>query len=142
MKCSYCGKINEADLNHCKFCGGELKKDDTKSKENKYGPIFYNGYIVYVIEDWACRLARVQFWLGVTLVDTIEYDREVCREFVAENEDPMPFIFKLFEISQGRNEVLRVRERNKEYPAMFEIRRIENEELQQHREKIRQMIEN
>lgn len=140
MNCLYCGRKNDPSLTHCAFCGAELKKVDAKQEDRKYGPTFYNGYIVYFIEDWSRCMARVQFWLGVTLVDTIEYNREIAREFVAECEDPMPFIFKLFELSQGKEEVIKVQERNKEYPASFEIRRIENEELIKHREKIRQSL--
>ena len=140
MKCDYCGKVNEGKQSHCKYCGGELKNNENKPEERKYGPTFYNGYIVYFIDNFASLRGRAQFWLGVTLIDTVEYSREILREFVSDGEDMMPFIFKLFELSQGKEEVLKVQERNKEYPAMFELRRVENMEKKKHIDRIKALL--
>ncbi len=131
MICEYCRTSDQQGAN-CQKCGAELPHTVSKSD-----PFFYNGYIVYVSNEYSSDLLSAYFYLGERLVEVIKIPRRTLREFVNEGEDYMQFFFELFKVSQGETEVLRVQEMNNIYPATFEIRRIENQYLRTFSEHIR-----
>ena len=140
MICSYCGTKSEG-VETCKGCGASLVTVKPKSEAQKYGPLFYNGYLVYLLVNGMSHIYEYQFWLGPELVERIEIDREILREFVPEYCDPMPFIWKLFLVAHGEEKVIEWQEKNgSKYPAMFEIRRVENPDLTAMRFRIQDTI--
>lgn len=127
-KCDYCLQDNSEDRKTCKFCGAEIV--DKKSADIwRSAPFLYNGYVVYLTQNYCANTLSCSFWLGDKLVETFEISIEALRQLVPEGEDTVHFFWKLLEVAQGTEEVLRIKEQNSKYPAMFEIRRIENPEL-------------
>ena len=122
--CLYCG--TEGDEKNCTGCGAPLVKDKVHERIERSEPFFYNGYIVWSLRDPARRMSEFYFYLGAQLVDTIMITDHLIASL---NIDPfggvMEFIFKLFELSQGTEEVLRIQQQNIACPSAFEIRRIE-----------------
>ncbi len=137
MDCKYCGTSQDKSAK-CIRCGAPAAEEN---KERKSEPFFYNGYIVYFIKDFARDLLKYQFWLGVTLVETIQIPIDLLRELVPYGYDEMPVIWKLFEMAQGKDEVLKYQTMNKELPAMFEVRHIENPEHAARRQYIRELLD-
>lgn len=121
MKCNYCGTENLSE-GTCPKCGASITKPDFQKSE----PFFYNGYICYSLRYLERDTREVQFWLGNQLVERIEFTLEFMKEFIKEWEDAMPFIWELFLLARGEQEVVKYQEMNSIYPATFEIRRIES----------------
>ena len=123
--CSYCGQKSEPELVCCEHCGAPLPEYPREMWRSE--PFPYNGYVVWGLRETEFRFDQVSyyFYLGDRLVDVVMVDRDVIKSFVPEAYDPMDFIFSLFELSQGKEEVLRVVEENTMRPATFEIRRID-----------------
>ena len=67
------------------------------------------------------------FFLGERLIESITVDREVYRKFVPKNEDGRAFIWELFKVAQGEQEVARVQAMNERKSPLFEIKRVETE---------------
>jgi hypothetical protein len=123
MKCEYCGTDNRG-AGRCTACGAKLHE---KAEEvQKYEPFFYNGYICYQLFDPATEICEVQFWLGRELIERIAVSRDLLRARVPESWDAMSFFWDLFLVAHGETEVLEWQEKNKKYPARFEVRRFEN----------------
>lgn len=61
------------------------------------------------------------FYLGDRLVERIAVDRDIVRMFVPGHCEVMPFIWDLFKVVQGEEDVLCVTEQNAIKPATFEI---------------------
>ena len=87
------------------------------------------------VDDFETIL-RYYFYLGTELVEVIQFPRQFI--YRIEGYDKFTFsirgfVWKLFQIAQGEEEVLRLEERVAEnrgiLPATFEIRRIEPEIL-------------
>lgn len=72
---------------------------------------------------------EVQFWLGRELIERIEIPYQMLREIVPEGCDCMNAFWNLFLVARGEKDIFEYSEKNKIYPAMFEVRRIENKEV-------------
>lgn len=130
MKCEYCGTENLSE-GDCPKCGSQIKKPDFEKSE----PFFYNGYICYTLKDLMTDTLEVQFWLGRELIERISFSRQFLEEFIPSHYEAMPFVWELFLLAKGEQEVVTYQEQNSKYPATFEIRRIENSK----KEEIRQL---
>lgn len=133
--CEYCGQISTSDP--CQHCGANGSKLPHPQKEVRWHPYFYNGYMVWPssVDDFESIL-RYYFYLGDTLVDKIQFPRNFIYRIEGHDDfsfDMRRFVWKLFQISQGEEEVLRMEEKVQQntrvLPATFEIRRIEPEKL-------------
>jgi hypothetical protein len=127
MNCQYCGTEKQSGK-ICDKCGAPLP--ERNSDFDKSEPFFYNGYICYTLRDFGSDVIEVQFWLGRDLIERIAVSRDVVKFHVPEFESFMPFFWDLFLVAHGEKEVLEYQEKNKKYPARFEVRRIENPELE------------
>lgn len=128
MKCEYCGTDGQ-DGKACSKCGALLPESRNDRHEAwKSEPFFYNGYICYALSDFMNATREVQFWLGKELIERIVVPEELLRIRVPEVCDPMSFFWDLFLLAHGEEEVLRFQELNNKFPAIFEVRRIENPE--------------
>jgi len=99
------------------------------SENQNFGKVirfFYNGYICYTLSYPDRDTREVQFWLGRDLIERIEFTRQFLDEWVPNYCDAMPFVWELFLLARGEQEVVIYQERNNKYPASFEITRIEN----------------
>lgn len=132
MKCEYCG-TDEQKGKTCDKCGAVVSSKRNFDEEYKSEPRFYNGYIIYWLEQRATETIEVQFWLGRELIQRVCVNRELLRLHVPEFGDSMTFFWDLFLIAQGEKEVLEWVERNKKYPASFKITRSENIEKERWR---------
>ena len=123
--CSYCGQKSNPELVCCKYCGAPLPEYPWQTWRTE--PYFYNGYVVWGLKENSFMLDRVSyyFYLGERLIDVVMVDTDVIRKFVPEYCDFMGFIFDLFKLSQGKEEVIRVVEVNSIKPATFEIHRLD-----------------
>lgn len=127
MKCEYCGTHNDGK-ERCAGCGAPLSHEVNETKSVvRSGPDFFNGYIVYWLNNPWEDMLEVQFWLGHDLIERFQVSRTVLRELVPEGQDALPFFWDLLLVAQGEKEVLRIKEKNSKLPATFEIRRVENE---------------
>jgi len=135
--CAYCGNMGEQDP--CMSCGGSYRDARVKAqnREQRWSPYHHNGYMVWpsAVDDFEMIL-RYYFYLGEQLVETIQFPRQFIYRIEGYdnfNFNIREFVWKLFEIAQGEEEVLRLEERVAEnrgiLPATFEIRRIEPEIL-------------
>ena len=124
MICEYCRSEGQTGDN-CRKCGAKLQ-----TAQNRGEPFFYNGYMCYACRDFSEDTISVYFFLGERLAEVIKVPHVTLREFVPEGCEFMPFFYELLKVQIGAVEVYRVQEMNKPYPAMFEIRRIENEYLE------------
>jgi len=129
--CAYCKQECDDEYKKCPNCQSqEFEEPKSWWRPSPEGQsIFYNGYVVWVLHDekfWADRCS-FYFYLGDKLVETIVLDRDVMRQFVPEGESVMAFVWDLFRVAVGEEEVLRVQEQNKHRPATFEIRRVPSE---------------
>lgn len=130
MKCEYCLSEKQSG-EFCEKCGAPLSKQSGDLWKSE--PFFYNGYICYTLRDLASGTYEVQFWLGRELLQRICVPIDFVRIRVPQGDDAMPFFWELFIVAQGEKEVIEFQEMNKKYPARFEVRRIENQELEQMR---------
>lgn len=122
-KCIYCQTTSWGD--NCPHCGApkyEVYKE--KPRFERMDPFGFNGYVIWPIKDWARDIYQIHFYLGDRLVDIIEFTRGALAE-IEQGIDPMYRIWDLFLLSQGEEEVIRIKEQNKIQPCMFEIRRVE-----------------
>lgn len=131
MKCEYCGTDKQIG-EYCEKCGAPLPKKQDEH-DYRYGPQFYNGYIVYEIEKAWTDVIEVQFWLGCELIERFELTRDFVRERVPECCDEMSFFWDLFLLARGEKDVLEWKERNNKYPATFLVTRVENPEKERFR---------
>ena len=72
MKCEFC-KTERQNGEYCDKCGAKLPERKTFDQYWKSEPFYYNGYIVYEIRDFSRDLYEVQFWLGMELIERIEF---------------------------------------------------------------------
>ena len=87
--CSYCGRAWKEENECCAYCGAPVKV----SMIAKYDPFFYEGYIVYQLQDYPrCALEYV-FYKGITFIGKVSVD---LREVEKWNPviDPMPMIIE------------------------------------------------
>jgi len=136
MDCKYCGTSQDKSAK-CIRCGAPAAEEN---KERKSEPFFYNGYIVYFIHDFATDLIKCQFWLGVTLIETVQITMDLLEELVPMGYDEMPVFWKLFEVAQGKEEVYKYQAMNRGVPAKFEVRLIVDEEHEAHKKYIRELL--
>jgi hypothetical protein len=127
MKCAYCG-TDEQKGKTCEKCGASIPEASQDIWKNE--PFFYNGYIVYTLIDRMADTIEVQFWLGRELQERISASRELLQSRVLPCEDGMSFFWELFLLARGEKEVIEWQEKNKKYPALFQITRSENPEKQ------------
>lgn len=126
VKCTYCGATQPKAI-LCAACGGPLQAEQARPEDTvqRWGPMFYNGYIVYEIDDRCRRSLSVQFWLGRELIETIEISRDVWEHFTHDtpNVDHMSLFWDLFEVSQGHQETAEIALHNIEFsrPVQFEL---------------------
>jgi hypothetical protein len=125
MICEYCGHKNEKGVTVCKTCNAPLKAKEEPTTQ-KYRPFLYNGYMLWPEVDWASEKVTMHFWLGDRLVESISLTRLALQMLVPEGTSDTHIFWELFKVAQGEEEVLRVQELNKRYPATFEIRRVEH----------------
>lgn len=136
MDCKYCGTSQDKSAK-CIRCGAPAAEEH---KERKSEPFFYNGYIVYILEDFSRDLISCQFWLGMTLIETIPMSRDVMREFCPQGCDYMDIFWKLFEVAQGKEECANIAGMNRGVPAKFEVRLIVDAEHEAHKKYIRELL--
>ena len=88
--------------------------------------MFYNGYMLWPEREWGFQndIKRIYFWLGDRLVETIELNMEIIRQFVKEGESCLPLFWDLFCLTQDQEEVMRIRDQNVASPALFEIKAV------------------
>jgi hypothetical protein len=128
MKCNYCGTDDRSGKT-CDKCGAPLP--DSSAKADRSQPFFHNGYICYTLRDYAMDVIETQFWLGHDLIERIVLPFDFVRtHFDMASTDAFDFVWDLFLLAQGEKEVLEVQEKNNKYPALFEIRHIENPDKQ------------
>ena len=129
-ECGYCFKKIDEALKYCEYCGAP--QDKPKEKEWRGEPFFHDGYMVWRAEEMMSDILKYYFYLGERLVEVIEVTRGFLYQIeFDECEDIFPFVWELFKIAQGHDEVLKVKEANNISPAIFEIRRIDPETLTQ-----------
>lgn len=119
--CQYCGSEKRADKVRCTGCDAADFGDRPAQRMRDCSPFYYNGYVVWWIEDIGYRTFEFLFYLGNQLVERITLHRDVLRRFVSEHYDTMPFVWDLFKLAQGEEEVLRITEQNAVKPVVFEI---------------------
>ena len=119
--CDYCGQSSDETL--CPSCGSRSFDSKPVSQIVRGEPFRYNGYVVWWLADWAYDTTEYLFYLGDRLVERFTISREVLRMFVPEGQSVMPFIWDLFLVAQGEEEVLRVVEQNTIKPVVFKITR-------------------
>ena len=124
--CAFCGQPFEGIT--CASCGS-VKKEDAPKEQHWQQPFLHKGYIIWAVTEdpWCYDVITYHFFLGETLVETIQITRDLMREFVPEGEPFLPFLWKLLEVAQGKKEVGRVEVMNRREPAMFEFRRVPTE---------------
>lgn len=119
--CQYCGQ--ESKNGHCVNCGSTNFGDTPKERICKGQPFYYNGYVVWWLADILTFKVTYLFYLGDRLVENITLSRDILDRFVPKHCDPMSFVWSLFELAQGKEEVLQIVEQNtSRMPAHFEIR--------------------
>lgn len=118
--CDYCGAERGED-GTCPGCQASGTDSQPASQIVKGEPFHYNGYVIWWLADWAYDTAEYLFYLGDRLVERFTISREVLRMFVPEYESAMPFIWDLFLLAQGEEEVLQVVEQNAVKPATFKM---------------------
>jgi hypothetical protein len=129
MKCQYCGNLgNTVEGEPCQTCGAPVifKQDPIE----KGDPFFYNGYMLWPERNFWKDDRTIHFLLGDRLVETITISKLTLNQLVGEGQSFLPLFWDLFKVTQGEEEVLRIKELNTRYPAIFEVRRIENPEKQ------------
>jgi len=133
MKCAYCKQEIGKDQEKCPNCGAIEREGSQESYTMDYGPTFYNGYVVWMLLDdmWPPDRASWYFYLGDRLIETITLDREIVHKFVPEGQSVMPFVWDLFKVAAGEEEVLRIKEQNTCKPIVFEIRRVPADEREE-----------
>jgi hypothetical protein len=120
--CSYCGKDpTTPDRIYCQFCGAPLPKLTPRKDDGYY--FMLNGYVVWVICDPPRDTRSFYFYRGTQLVEHFEFSMPLLRERMGALDD---VLWQLFLVAQGEQEVLTMMEQDVPYPAIFEIRRIEN----------------
>ncbi len=131
-ECAFCSTEIDKGVKTCPRCGSNDIEHVQEERLERSDPYPYNGYIVYAIFDFMRIRDAIEyhFYLGERLVEIIKVSRDVLKKLVPENTDEMDFIWDLFLIAQGKEEVLRVVEQNTVTPATFEIRRVKSEKEQ------------
>lgn len=122
--CQYCGSEKKADEKRCAGCDAANFGERPTQRRYEGDPFLYNGYVVHWVTDIDnCMRQMVEhvFYLGDRLIERIVVDRDVLRRFVPESHDIMPFIWDLFKLAQGEEEVLRITEQNTVKPVVFKI---------------------
>lgn len=118
--CDYC-ELESSGEDECPGCGARSFGSKPASHVFESQPMHYNGYVIWWIENLWHDSAEFLFYLGDRLVERFSLSREVLRMFVPEHCSMMPFIWDVFLVAQGEEEVLRVAEQNTIRPATFEI---------------------
>jgi hypothetical protein len=111
MVCIYCL------LEECE-CGAKEYKKKTREDE-RFGPIFYNGFIVWSVREYYARRVKFVFYKGNSLVDVVVVTDEMLTLAVPEGQDSMPFIFEIFEAQQGEQETIEI----DQWPEFVLVRR-------------------
>lgn len=124
--CQYCDQKKEGE--RCANCGATEAKAQDGQRERWHNPYLLHGYIVWECSDWLGDRFSWHFYLGDTLIETITLTRSAYRQFVPEHSDGTEFIWSLFELAQGKEEVLRIQQQNTREPAVFEIRHVKSDE--------------
>lgn len=119
--CQYCGSEKEADEKRCTGCDAASFGEQAARRFYEGKPFHYNGYVVWWIEDIMHQTVEYLFYLGDRLVECITFSRCVLEQFIPESCDAMPFIWDLFKLAQGEEEVVRITEQNTIKPVVFEI---------------------
>lgn len=118
-RCDYCEMAtNETQ---CPGCGSRNFDNKPVNQITRGEPFHYNGYVVWWLADAWLDTAEYLFYLGDRLVERFTVSRDVLNMFVPENCTAMPFIWDIFLVAQGEEEVLRVVEQNTIKPATFRI---------------------
>lgn len=131
--CTYCGQSRFTN-DRCDGCNAALsvRKMDPLGNplegRERQQPFAYNGYIVWPLRDWSRDQVEFHFYRGETLVEVIEFAHEHWRNLLRADlsADPMPFVWKLFELAQGHRHVLVIQEEGRRLPAMFAITRVDH----------------
>lgn len=121
-KCDYCGTVSAGE-GKCPGCQSPSFDNEPAETIREGHPFHYNGYVVWWLADWRYDTAEYLFYLGDTLVERFTVSQDVLRVFVPEHCEVMPFIWDLFKVAQGEEEVAWVMEQNAVKPAVFEITR-------------------
>ena len=121
-RCDYCNMPTSAE--ECPNCGSRSFDSKPVSQIHESQPFYYNGYVIWwCCAEWGFDTAEYLFYLGDRLVERFTVTREFLRAFVPEACSATGFIWDLFLIAQGEEEVLQVVEQNTIKPAVFEITR-------------------
>ena len=105
-KCAFCKELTAAK--ECPSCGSASFDSKPVSRLHESQPIHYNGYVIWWCADWHLDTAEYLFYLGDRLVERFTVTREVLRMFVPEACSATGYIWDLFLIAQGEEEVLQV----------------------------------
>lgn len=118
--CRYCQTKNDKKQVSCTACGAEFSSESEETTWIEY----YMGYVIHIIKSvhTGDETLTFVFYLGDKVVERFSIEREVIRKFVPPYVSWMPFIFDLFKLAQGEEEVLRITEQNKMAPAVFDVR--------------------
>ncbi len=98
MICNYCSQ---------EICGcGANEMAEPVKEKLEYGFYqFYNGYIVWSICNIMYDTVTFYFYLGRNLVDIIQIGRHLLEERLEIGQSEMPFVWQLFELSQGNKDI-------------------------------------
>ena len=133
MNCIYCGQ-DVFDNRKCVGCGARLKteKEPLVTRERR-DPFAYNGYIIWPLRDFSRDSITFSFWRGDTHCDDIVFSWDMWKHLnhygelaVSMADDPMRFVWQLFEIAQGQKDILVIQEPKTTLPAMFVFGRAEH----------------
>jgi hypothetical protein len=133
VNCNYCGQDVFKD-NKCLGCGARSHTKEPLVTPERRDPFAYNGYIIWPLRDFSRDSITFSFWQGDTHCEDIAFSWEMWRSLnrygelptVTSNDDPMRFVWQMFEIAQGRKDVLVIQEEKKVLPAMFLVCRAEH----------------
>lgn len=126
MICDSCGISRAHDSKKCPNCGSAGMTSDPPRKDTGH-LFYYNGYVVWRIhncDNWYAGEIEYLFYKGQELIERIIVPTRVIQEFVGPRVSAMPFVWNLFLLAQGDEDMLCLTGRGDENgPAKFEIRR-------------------
>lgn len=123
--CEWCGGTN-VQGKRCGSCGGPVAQPKAETSVWRAEPFAYNGYIVYMLQDYTADTREVQFWLGREMIERFRITRAMVEAFQLDRGNAMEFVWQLFLLARGEHEVVYYKTLNEKPETMLCVHRMED----------------
>lgn len=139
MKCSYCGSTDTIVGNKCNRCGGAIEKTE---KANRLDAWYWRGFMVWPEHNPLRDEYIYHIWAGERLIADITITRpmfDAYHDKYGENICEDDLVEKMLKLAIGESEFERIEVQNNPRNLLYEMRVIENKELLEARELMKEI---